>query len=90
MSILEKFHKYFVCLLLIKASQVALVVKNLPANTGDARDASLIPGLGRCPGVGNGILLQYPCLKNSMNKRSLMGYSPWGCKESDTHITYKY
>ena len=36
------------------ASQVALVVKNLPANTGDTREAVLIPGLGRFPGVGSG------------------------------------
>ena len=30
------------------------VVKNLPANTGDAGDTGLIPGLGRSPGGGNG------------------------------------
>ena len=30
------------------------MVKNLPANAGDARDPGLIPGLGRSPGVGNG------------------------------------
>ena len=36
------------------ASQVALVVKNPPASSGDGRDVSLIPGLGRSPGVGNG------------------------------------
>ena len=35
------------------------VVRNLPANAGDARDAGLIPGLGRSPGVGNGNPLQY-------------------------------
>ena len=35
------------------ASQVVLVVKNPPANAGDTRDAGLIPGLGRFPGVGN-------------------------------------
>ena len=34
------------------ASQVALVVKNLPANAGDARDTDLIPGLERSPGEG--------------------------------------
>ena len=39
------------------------VVKNLPANAGDARDAGLIPGLGRSPGAGNGNPLQYACLK---------------------------
>ena len=36
------------------AFQVLLVVENLPANTGDARDMGLIPGLGRSPGGGNG------------------------------------
>jgi len=36
---------------------VALVVKNPPVNTGDARDAGLISGSGRSPGVGNGNLL---------------------------------
>ena len=39
------------------------MVKNLAANAGDARVAGLIPGLGRCPGVGNGTLLQYSCLE---------------------------
>ena len=36
------------------ASQVVLVVKNLPASAGNARDIDLIPGSGRSPGVGNG------------------------------------
>ena len=34
------------------------VIKNSPANEGNVRDASLIPGLGRSPGIGNGKLLQ--------------------------------
>ena len=59
------------------ASQVALVVKNLPANTNDSRDAGWIPGLGRSPGEGNGNPLQYSCLENSMDKR----VGPWGHKE---------
>ena len=46
------------------------VVKNLPANTGGARDVGSIPGLGRSPGVGNGNPLQYSCLKNSMDRRA--------------------
>ena len=37
-----------------RASQVALVVKNPPANAGDSRDIGSIPGLGRFPGEGNG------------------------------------
>ena len=44
------------------------VVKNLPANDGDARDVGLIPGLGRSPGGGNGSPLQYSCLENSMDR----------------------
>ena len=44
------------------------VVKNPPANTGDARDADSVPGLGRAPGVGNGIMFQYSCLENSMDR----------------------
>ena len=43
-----------------------LVVKTLPASAGDARDIGLILGLGRSPGVGNGNLLQYSCLENSV------------------------
>ena len=50
------------------ASQVALVVKNEPANAGDAKDAGLIPGLGRSPGGGNGNPLQYSYLENSMGR----------------------
>ena len=44
------------------------MVKNLPANAGDARDASLISGSGRSPGVGNGNLLQYSYLGNPMDR----------------------
>ena len=40
------------------------VIKNLPANAGDARDMGLIPGSGRSPGGGNGNPLQYSCLGN--------------------------
>ena len=43
----------------------------------------LIPGSGSSPGGGNGNPLQSSCLGNPMD-RSLVGYSPWGCKESDT------
>ena len=52
----------------IWASQVALVVKNLPANTGDIRDAGSIPGLGRSPGEGSDNSLQYSCLENPMDR----------------------
>ena len=62
------------------ASLVTQTVKNLSANTGDL---GLIPGSGKSPGEGNGTPVQYSCLENSMD-RSLVGYNPWGCKESDT------
>ena len=52
----------------VGASQVVLVVKNPPANLGDARDADLIPGLGRSPGGGNGNPLQDSCLGNPMDR----------------------
>ena len=44
------------------------MVKNLPANAGDAGDVGLIPGSGRCPGGGHGNLLQYSCLINPMDR----------------------
>ena len=47
---------------------MALVVKNLPANAGDIREASLIPGLGRSPGGGCDNLLQYSCLETPMDR----------------------
>ena len=51
-----------------RASQVALVLKNPPANARDIREVSLIPGSGRSSGVGNSNTLRYSCLENSMNK----------------------
>ena len=50
------------------ASQVALVVKNPPANAGDIGDLGSIPGSGRSPGGGHGSPLQYSCLKKPMNR----------------------
>ena len=47
-------------------------------------DLGLIPGLRRSPGGGHGNPLQYSCSENPHGQRSLVGYSPWGCKESDT------
>ena len=51
-----------------RASQVALVVKNPPANAGDLRDVGTIPGLGRSPGEGHSNTLQYACLENPMDR----------------------
>ena len=47
---------------------MVLVVKNLPANTGDIRDGGLIPELGRSPRGGHGNPLQYSCLENPMDR----------------------
>ena len=49
----------------------------------NAGDPGSIPGSGRSPGEGNGNPLQYSCLEKSHGLRSVIGYSPWGCKESD-------
>ena len=52
----------------LKAPQVALVVRNLPAKAGDLRESGLIPGSRRSPGGGHGNLLQRSCLENSMDR----------------------
>ena len=55
--------------------------KEFPCNT---EDQGLIPGLGRPSGEGNGNSVQYSCLENPMDRGAcLVGYSPWGLKESD-------
>ena len=52
------------------ASHLALMVKNLPANAGDARDMCLIPGSERFPRVGNSNTLQDSCLENAMDREA--------------------
>ena len=47
----------------LEASQVVLVIKNLPANAGDVRDTGSIPELGRSPGGGHDKPLQCSCLE---------------------------
>ena len=60
------FKKYYTCIHIhIGASQVELVVKNVPANAGDQGS---IPESGRSPEVGNGNPLQHSCLENSMGR----------------------
>ena len=67
---------------------MALVVENLPANVGNVRAVSSIPGSERFPGGGHGNPLQYRCLENPMGRGALAGYSPWGLKESNmTEVT---
>ena len=57
------------------------VVKNVPANTGDA---GLIPGLGRSPGEGNGNPLQQSCLRNPMDRGALWVIVHGVTKDLDT------
>ena len=59
------------------------VVKNLPANAGNARDTDSIPGLVRSPGEGNGNPLQYSCLENPMD-RGAWRTTIYGVTELDT------
>ena len=56
--------------------------KEFAGNAGDVRYAGSLPESGKSPGVGSGKPLQYSCLENP--QRSLVGYRPWDCKESDT------
>ena len=62
------------------------MVKNLPADAGDARDASLIPGLARSPGGGIGNPLQYPCLGNPMD-RGAWWATAHGSQKSRTRLS---
>ena len=64
---------------------MVLVVKNLPANAGDIRDMSSIPGLGRSPGEGHGNPLQYSCLENPMD-RGAWGTTVHGVTKSQTQL----
>ena len=57
----------FCCCLRTPVYPGGTVVKNPPANAGDARDSGSISGLGRSPGEGNGYPLQYSCLESSMD-----------------------
>ena len=62
------------------------VVKNLPANAGDAGS---VPRLGRSPRGGNGNPLQYPCHEKSHGQKSLTGYCPCGCKRVGQNLVTK-
>ena len=62
---------------------MALVVRNLPANAGDA---GLIPGSGRSPGDENGNPLQYSCLGNPMD-RGAWSATVQGVAKSQTHLS---
>ena len=63
---------------------MVLVVRNPPANTGHMRDAGLIPGLGRTPGGGAWQPTPVFSPGEFHGQRSIVGYSPWDHKDSDT------
>ena len=58
------------------------MVKNLPANAGDARDTGSITGSGGSPAGGQPTPGFLP--EESHGQRNLVAYSPWGCKELNT------
>ena len=62
------------------------MVKNLPADAGDERDAGLILGLGRSPEEGNGSPLQYSCLGNPMDRGA---YQATGLRAAKSQIQLK-
>ena len=66
-----------------RASQMVLVLKNLPAGARDIRDMDSIPGSGRFPGEGNSNPLQYSCLENPID-RGTWWATVHGVAESDT------
>ena len=61
------------------------MVKNLPANAGNTRHTALIPGVRKIPWRRACNPLQYSYLENPQGQRSLVGYSPWGHRESGTN-----
>jgi len=63
-----------------RASQVALVVKNLPVNAGDILDGGFSPWLGRSPGGGHSNPLQYSCLENTMDRGNWWATVHWVTK----------
>ena len=65
------------------ASQVVLVIKKLPAKTGNA---GLIPGLARFPEGGNGTPFQYSCRENPMDKRAWQT-TVLGVRKSQTQLS---
>ena len=71
---------------------MVLVVKNLPANTGDIRDMGSIPGSGRPPGGGHANPLQYSGLKSPMDRGVwwLKGHKESDMTEATWHSTFLY
>ena len=73
---------------LSRASQMALVVKNLPAKAGDLRNLGSIPGLGRSSSGGHGNPLQYSCLENPMDREAWWA-TVHGVTKSQTRLSHE-
>ena len=63
------------------------MVKNLPANAGDARDAGSIPGSGISPVGGNDNPPQYSCLENPMDRGAWLA-TAHGVAKSQTQLSW--
>ena len=66
------------------------MVKNSSANAEDTGDVGLIPGSGRSPRVGNGNLLQFSCLENSMDRGAWLAdgvTKSWTLPSTHTHFS---
>ena len=68
---------------LLQYSPAFLVAQTVKKSVCNVEDLGLITGLGRSPGGRHGNPLQYSCLVNHCGQKSLVGYSPYGRKESD-------
>ena len=81
--------KYFKGLCLREITEMMVLISSIPWNSmylSSVVHTLLVysmPGSGRSPGGGHGNPLQYSCLENPHGQRSLAGYRPWGCTESD-------
>ena len=88
----QMYRHNLVCLALLPGFLGGSGVKNPPANAGDLGDPGSTPGSGRSPGEGNGNLLQYSCLENSVDERARWAIIH-GVAESRTrlkHTCYRY
>ena len=75
---LQQYLAHDRCSMLLSELLSGSVIKNLPANAGDAGGTR---GSGRSPGTGNGNTLQYSDLGNPMDRGAWQAtYNPWGCK----------
>ena len=83
-SFLSFTHYLLLVSVLIWDSQVALVIKNLPVNAGDTKKHKFDPWVGKIPWRRKWLSTTVLLPGKSHGQRSLVGYSSWGRKESDT------